>query len=324
MQVLVQLVVIVIAYIGLATRVVDAAPLTFGVCVTGSASAEVGSAGFGSGQKFTDTVATPDGCQSTLDPFSFSADAATGDFTETLRNGLTGRDQLAHMNAEASIGGTGSMGRLVASAAAAAASSLDGPVNGTSRDPSGWGSSGLNALWFDSVLVTSSYLPAGTPVDLLFTLTLEGEMWTAADGTPNLANNFTTASSVLQAGPQVVRLDALSNAESWLETTLLLHSSVGARVSIEGQLILRAAAGSSAGRQTYSALASTDFVSNVFLEVLTPGGAYLADSGATYLATETGGVPGEGAVPVPEPASLPLLGSGAAALLAQHRRRRAA
>jgi hypothetical protein len=170
-------------------------------------------------------------------------------------------------------------------------SSTVGPSNGLGN---------FFGMWQDSLVVTSATLAAGTPVDLLFTLTVNGTLsCTGMGSTVSDIISFSTGDNSTSFSRQTCN-SVLKGTQTFVEAT-----TVGADLQIGGQL--RAVATASGFNPDFSAsTASVDPPSSVFfIDSLTPGATYTTGSGNTYFTP---------IVSAPEPSSVLLLGSGVLAL----------
>jgi hypothetical protein len=158
----------------------------------------------------------------------------------------------------------------------------------------------FDGFWQDSIIVTSNTLAAGTPVNLLFTMDVNAAL--SCTG-PNAS---VQAVAGLQAGlSQILMSSSTCNSTLAGSKTLLLQTTVGADIPVEGQLDLTAVASGVNG------IASTGNIdppsSEFFVDSLTAGASYTTLSGTTYFSPTTS---------VPEPSSLALFGLGILPLLA--------
>jgi len=158
------------------------------------------------------------------------------------------------------------------------------------------GGSGIfDGIWQDSIFVNSSTLSAGTPVDLLFTLEVNGMLACSGSG------GSASASATFSADSSSVNISS-SSCNSTLNSTqtLMYATTVGADIQVEGQLGLDASAVTVNGE---SSSASVDPPSSeFFIDSETDGASYTTASGVSYVTPPTTGVP--------EPSSLMLLGTG--------------
>jgi hypothetical protein len=191
-----------------------------------------------------------------------------------------------------SVGGSVEFGSITGTASGAGDfSSTVGPSNGVGN---------FFGIWQDSLVVTSATLAAGTPVDLLFTLTVNGTLsCTGMGSSVSDSASFGAGDNSITFSSQTCN-SVLKGTQTFVEAT-----TVGADLQIEGQLM--AEAGASGFNSDFSAsTASVDPPSSVFfIDSLTPGATYTTGSGNTYLTP---------IVSAPEPSGVFLLGSGLVAL----------
>jgi hypothetical protein len=140
--------------------------------------------------------------------------------------------------------------------------------------------------WNDTVTVTSSTLALGSPVSLLFSLSVD---------TASSCSGPTAGASVgATLNISTAQISSTSNCASLNQTkTLLYATSVGAHIAINDNLTLIASAGGVGGVGS----ATIDPSSAFAIASETPGAAFAAASGANYL-------------PVPVPATMSLMLSG--------------
>jgi hypothetical protein len=223
----------------------------------------------------------------------------TGDVVEVFHNSLTGQTETAHMTGTASLGGTIAAGALRGSVGATGSATLNGPVNGIAAEPAGVGSAQLHEFWLDRLTVSSGTLPSGAPVDLRVQAFLSG-LLSPTLSSPGVANSA-SADAFIQAGTASLHLTGTPGTLSTSDSAVV-HSSVGAVLNIELQLILSAAATANVAQGVGAGSEFADYsnTSAFFADVLTPGASYFTDSGETYFSP----------TPTPEPSTFFLLGSG--------------
>jgi hypothetical protein len=200
--------------------------------------------------------------------------------------------------AAGSAGGTVNFGSItgVVTAAGNESSSLEPP--GLNLNNTG-GSGEFIGTWQDSLLVTSTTLSQGTPVDLLLTMTLNGNL--SCSGSGASAEAFANFSAGANA---ISYTNTACNSLLQGTQTLNVATTVGADLQVQGELNIVAAA---TGVNDFPSTAGVDPPSSAFfIDSLTPGASYTTGSGNTYF-TPT--------VTAPEPSSWLLLGTGLLALL---------
>ena len=192
-----------------------------------------------------------------------------------------------------SVAGSVEFGAITATVSAAGDfSSTVGPSNGVGN---------FSGIWDDSLVVTSATLAVGTPVDLLFTLTVNGTLsCTGTGSTVSDIASFGAGNNSITLSSQTCN-SVLKGTQGFVEST-----TVGADLQIQGQLA--AVAGASGFNPDFSASTATvdPPSSDFFIDSLTPGATYTTGSGNTYFSP---------IVSAPEPSTVMLLGSGLVALL---------
>jgi hypothetical protein len=191
------------------------------------------------------------------------------------------------------------------SASARASGSVDYGV--ISADLQAWGNRNgytyVNAIaeardyWVDSFTITSTTLPAGTPVELQLGVQLRASLASSGFG-----QGFALA--VIGTGLDAGWLTGVDtrNVGGGTHSSLTSYwTSVGAEVSFVGQLNSRAWAESGEGVGSATTAAWAGFT----VDLLTPGASYLTASGHDY---------GSQVAAIPEPGSWALLLAGIAAL----------
>jgi hypothetical protein len=189
--------------------------------------------------------------------------------------------------------------------------SASGSVSNNTNDPfvqyNASGAANFDALWLDTITVGG--LPAGTPVDLMFTDNLHSVLTGGA-----LGDISAIAHSQLEVSG-LSRIDIFNDVHnsprSNISESEVLHTVSGATITIDGLLILSASAGvGPGGALSASATADASNTNDTLINVLTPGASYSAASGTVYSQLTT--------TPEPSSGTLFLLAGG---LLAVVRRR---
>lgn len=280
---------------------------SFGLCLGNSnVSAVAESHGGGSGISVSQFATPPPGGCPNGQTSSYiipPIGVTTGDHVEVFHNSLTGQTETAHMTGAASLDGVIALGTLRGGIVTSGIATLNGPVNGIAAEPAGSGSAHLQEFWIDRMKISSGVLPTGTPVELRFTTVLSGLLSPSLVG-PGV-NNFAVADAFFQAGASQLHATGVPGILTTTDT-MVVHSSVGAALSLEAQLILTASATADVLRGIAAASETANYsnTSDFFIDVLTPGASYITDSGQTYFSPE----------PTPEPSTFLLLGSGFAAV----------
>jgi hypothetical protein len=150
--------------------------------------------------------------------------------------------------------------------------SLDGIVLG-----SGSGEGGANGFgqytgdWQDTLTIVSSTLPLDTPVDLLFTLSVDATMNCSGVG----SYVDTSASFASSNGGTISFESGTCNSTLAKTGTAVIQTFVGNSLVVEGELDLSA-------ENIFAGSASVDPTAAFFINSATPGASYLTASGASY------------------------------------------
>ena len=156
-------------------------------------------------------------------------------------------------------------------------------------------------IWQDAITITSNTLPDGSPVDLVATVSVDGELHCTGVGASvqNLAT-FTVGPSPL------VLSSNLCNSVFRESQSITVAAFVGEALAMQGQSSIFAGA---QGLNGEPAVATVDPpASAFFIDSATPGASYVTASGHSYSST-------------PEPGTLTLFGSGLFGLGSVLRRR---
>jgi hypothetical protein len=220
---------------------------------------------------------------------------------------------------------TASASYSISGASWAASASVNGTVNfgsitnftqaaAIANDPSaqsgaigvGGGSGDFYGIWEDALTVTSATLSSGSPVNLLFTLSANGNLDCAGPGAS------VQAVSDFFAGAAGITLSDNQCNSAFLQTeTLSVPTYVGATIALVGDLHMTATA------SPVNFITSTATIdppsSSFFIDSMTPGASYVTDSGNTYFSP---------AVVSPEPQSAWLMAIGGVGTLFLTFRRR--
>lgn len=144
--------------------------------------------------------------------------------------------------------------------------------------------------WQDTLTITSSTLPIGTPVNLIFSLSVDTTM--SCTGVGSAVG--TTASMSSTRGGNIALESGTCNSLFAQTSSALVQTSVGDSFLVEGELDLTA-------QNTLAGTASVDPSGGFFIDSETAGAGYTTASGASYLTPS---------VVTPEPSSLVMLGVG--------------
>jgi hypothetical protein len=168
----------------------------------------------------------------------------------------------------------------------------------------------------DTLTVTSSTLAAGTPVDLLLSLSLDYAL-SGTIGGASLDAFFGLGNS--QSGQATTQLTAFSDLGVTVDrTTATFHTFVGATIGLTAQLHVGASAGNCC--QTGQGLGDALNTMRFFVDTAGPMASafsYTSETGAPYFTP-----PPTEPAPVPEPASLLIVVMGLAGAVAHRRSRR--
>jgi hypothetical protein len=167
--------------------------------------------------------------------------------------------------------------------------SLTGSVSGAATG-AGNGAGTYQGDWQDTLTITSATLSVGTPVNLLFSLSVDTTMSCSGVGSVVL----TDASMSSTQGGNIDLQSGACNSRFAQTGTAMVQTAVGASFLVEGQLVLEA-------ENTLAGTASVDPSSGFFIDSETAGASYTTASGASYLTPP---------VVAPEPSSLMMLGVG--------------
>jgi hypothetical protein len=150
----------------------------------------------------------------------------------------------------------------------------------------------FTGVWQDTLTVTSSTLTAGTPVDLLFTMSFKfSTVCTGSNTSPSATVEFIAGSQ------NAIASSTACNATFAGTSPLDFKTVVGANTAVEGFMHSVSGAGSSV---------QVDPPANFSIDSGTLGATYTTASGFTYFTPSTS---------VPEPSSLILFGSGMLTLM---------
>lgn len=159
--------------------------------------------------------------------------------------------------------------------------------------------SNFTGTWQDSITVTSSSLPAGTPVSLEFILGSTGYINNWGQYPYGVGVGSLNFSSSFSAGDQQTSFSTPLSAGSFVDSEdLILATWVGQTLLVTGHSEMSA----SSWAQAYGFQSLSGWDANFIINDLTSGTGY-------YSATDTSYGSGWAAQPVPEPSSLALLGA---------------
>ena len=228
-----------------------------------------------------------------------TAGAVAGLVTDARTARSEGNLGLAATLGAASYDGTAKFGELFGTASAQA---IGGVAIGQ-----------VSLRWDDDYIATSSTLPFGAAVDYLFTMTLDSGIFTSVHCDGSVSPPGPAAASLVgnngAAGMIVDR--ACPGPPDDRSISTVLHTTIGARSLISGELTLGASVGSSAfGLPDVFATIDASHTGRFYLDPIGDDHSYRTGSGTSYSS------------PIPEPGTCLLLGLGLAAL-AQRARSRA-
>ncbi len=232
----------------------------------------------------------------------------------------TGAPVLAFIKDSATVfaGAIDSSGQLHGAAIASAES--DGPANTLGPIFNTGAEARFNALWIDTLLIVSSTLPQGTPVDLeltnsTFSVVSAGA---AGPGTPQDANvlSLMVLSGTRSGDPAGTQAQIFNDSLNPVNNLQIVKRDitgyVGETLQLSEELVLVATASSSfLNTGVHSSTADASDTAAAFVDVLTPGATYVTASGINYSSP----------VATPEPATslFVLMGIGCIVLRKQFR-----
>jgi len=152
--------------------------------------------------------------------------------------------------------------------------------------------------WQDSIAVTSATLADGTPVNLLFTLAVNGSLGCSGSGALVNAN----AEFEAEGYGDIVAASSTCNSTLQGAQTLTVATTVGADIPVEGVLSLQAD-GDFVNDESSSATVDPPS-SQFYIDSETAGASYATGSGVSYM------TPQAPPTTTPEPSSVLLLGVG--------------
>ncbi len=159
----------------------------------------------------------------------------------------------------------------------------------------------FEGVWRDTLTVTSSSLPIGTPVSLLLTMSLDATLAASQRG-----GDF-DAAATFELGNSHLSIVANHAGTFHQVQTLVFSTRVGAVLSPVGELQALGGETDSPGTSEYK-LVDASHTALFYIDVLTPGATYTTASGYTYFSS------------TPEAPTLVLLGSGLIGVACQLRR----
>lgn len=165
--------------------------------------------------------------------------------------------------------------------------------------------------WDDDFRATSNILPFGTPVDYLFTISLDSA----------ISINFLCGgpagaiASLLGTGIFGVGHSACPGPPDDRSGSTLIHTTIGATFPLSGSLTLSASVGSSPSSRPHNmATIDASDTGKFFVDPVGPDYSYTTGSGVTYFSPAPN--------PIPEPSTLSLVALGLTVLGASHLRKR--
>jgi len=156
-------------------------------------------------------------------------------------------------------------------------------------------------FWYDTLFVVG--LPAGTPVEIMLTTTLDSTITISSESTA-----FVYASATINGDYQAQVTNNGANNGS-ISQSVIIDTVAYAPLELESELEGVANAQVTGGGSAYAVADASD-TENTYITILTPGATYTTASGVSYSA-------------VPEPSTLLLLGGLLPVIWVRARRRNA-